>query len=125
MNRFIASVGCSSFSNKGLKRETVELNEKVVCFWSKDYDDREKHKREDLEKKLNTYLNDPSKYNASNRFGLKKYLTLTHVNEETGVIEKIKPHLEFDQKKVCAGSRTGWILCDHQQRSGAVKRCDY
>ena len=79
--------------------ETVELNEKVVCFWSKDYDDREKHKREDLEKKLNTYLNDPSKYNASNRFGLKKYLTLTHVNEETGVIEKIKPHLEFDQKK--------------------------
>ena len=79
--------------------EEVDLHEKVVCFWSKNYDDREKHKREDLEKKLNSYLENPSKYNASNRFGLKKYLKLTHVNEETGEVEKIKPHLEFDKKK--------------------------
>ena len=79
--------------------EEVELHEKVVCFWSKDYDDREKHKREELEKKLDMFLENPSKYNASNRFGLKKYLKLSHVNEETGEIEKIKPHLEFDKKK--------------------------
>ena len=79
--------------------EVVDLHEKVVCFWSKDYDDREKHKREELEKKLNMFLENPSKYNASNRFGPKKYLKLSHVNEETGEIEKIKPHLEFDKKK--------------------------
>lgn len=79
--------------------EDVEIQEKVVCFWSKDYDDREKHKREDLEEKLSTFLENPSKYTASNRFGLKKYLKLKHVNEETGEIEKIKPLLEFDQKK--------------------------
>ena len=79
--------------------EEVDLHEKVVCFWSKDYDDRKKHKREELEKKLKTFLENPSKYNASNRFGLKKYLKLNHINGETGEIEKIKPHLEFDKKK--------------------------
>lgn len=79
--------------------EDVHLHEKVVCFWSKNYNDREKHKREDLEETLNAYLQNPSKYNASNRFGLKKYLKLNHVNGETGEVEKIKPHLEFDQKK--------------------------
>jgi transposase len=79
--------------------EEVELHEKVVCFWSKDYDDREKRKREELEEKLCSILENPSKYNASNRFGLKKYVKLKHVNSETGEIEKIKPRLEFDQEK--------------------------
>lgn len=79
--------------------EDLVIKEKVVCFWSKDYDDREKHKREDLEKKLCAFLENPTKYNASNRFGLKKYLKLSHVNAETGEIEKIKPRLEFDQAR--------------------------
>lgn len=80
-------------------KEDLVLREKVVCFWSKDYDDREKHKRADLEEKLVTFLETPSRYTASNRFGLKKYLKLSHVNGETGEIEKIKPRLEFDQAR--------------------------
>ena len=80
-------------------KEDLVIREKVVCFWSKDYDDREKHKREDLEEKLCDFLENPSRYSASNRFGLKKYLKLSHVNSETGEIEKIKPRLEFDRAR--------------------------
>ena len=79
------------------KIQTIE--EKVICFWSKDYDEREKHKREDLEEKISSFLDNPSKYNASNSFGVKKYLKMKHVNQETGEIEKVKPHLEFNQEK--------------------------
>jgi transposase len=75
------------------------VQEKVVCFWSKDYDTREKIKRIELEEKLDAFMANPSKYNASNRFGLKKYLKLKHVNTETGEIEKIRPSLEFDRQK--------------------------
>jgi transposase len=79
--------------------ENTELIEKVVCFWSKNYDKREKKKREDLEIKIQDYLDNPSKYKASNRYGIKKYLTLQNVDKETGEIEKIEPFLEFDSEK--------------------------
>jgi transposase len=79
--------------------ENKTLKEKVVCFWSKDYDDREKKKREELEVKIQEYLDSPAKYKASNRHGIKKYLILQNLDKETGEIEKIEPFLEFDKIK--------------------------
>jgi transposase len=79
--------------------EKVTLKEKVVCFWSKDYDDREKKKREELEVRIQEYLDSPAKYKASNRHGIKKYLILQNLDKETGEIEKIEPFLEFDKIK--------------------------
>lgn len=75
------------------------LKEKVVCFWSEDFDVREKKKREELENRIRDFIETPSKYNASNRYGIKKYLKLQHLDKETGEIEKIKPYIEFDQEK--------------------------
>lgn len=77
----------------------VILEEKVVVFWSKDFDLREKHKRERLEEKINEYLENPSKYKASNRYGIKKYLKEIEVDTMTGEIEDKKTILEFEKDK--------------------------
>ncbi len=79
--------------------KNVILKEKVVCFWSKDYDDREKHKREKLEERIAAYLESPAKLKSSNSYGIKKYLKLQNIDTETGEIEDIEPHVEFDQEK--------------------------
>jgi|GEM_PF-6330556 len=79
--------------------EEVELHEKVFCFWSKDYDDREKHKRGELKKKAEHILGKSLQVQRFQSLCLKKYLKLNHVNEETEEIEKIKPFLEYDKKR--------------------------
>ena len=77
----------------------VILKEKVVCFWSKDYDEREKHKREKLEERIASYLESPAKLKSSNSYGIKKYLKLQNLDKETGEIKDIEPFVEFDEEK--------------------------
>lgn len=75
------------------------VKEKCVCFWSETHDEREKKKRIKLEEKLSEFLENPAKYKASNRYGLKKYLKLQTVNKGTGEINEIEPFLEFEKDK--------------------------
>lgn len=79
--------------------DNVLLKEKVVCFWSKDYDVREKKKREKLDVKIQEFLDSPSKYKASNRYGVKKYLTLQDLDKKTGEIKDVEPFIDFNQEK--------------------------
>jgi transposase len=78
---------------------SVLLKEKVVCFWSKDYADREKHKRGNIEGIIEKFRDNPTLYTASNSFGVKKYLKEQHLDKETGVVQKKNPVLFFDQEK--------------------------
>lgn len=92
----------SFFRERSVKDEegnTIQLNENVICFWSKDYDDREKHKREKLEERIQDFIDHPSKFNASNAFGIKKYMKVQQLDKETGEIEKLNPVIEFNQEK--------------------------
>lgn len=73
--------------------------EKVVCFWSRDFDAREKHKRKPLEEAIDEYLKDPAKYKASNRYGVKKYLEPRQIDPETGEVLKTRQALRFDREK--------------------------
>lgn len=109
-----------TFKSKSFLRErivkdenenTVALKEKVVCFWSEDFDIREKHKRDELEIRINEFIENPSKYNSSNKVGIKKYLKLQNLDKETGEIEKIEPYLEFDKKKYDKDVRTDGYYC--------------
>lgn len=79
--------------------EPILLKEKVVCFWSKQYDDREKHKREDLRKTIDEMLLHPTKYKSSNAYGIKKYLKAKELDQETGEIKDPNLILEFNQEK--------------------------
>lgn len=84
---------------KDNKGELATLKERVLCFWSKDYADRVAHKRGDVEELIQQYLDNPSKYNASNSFGNKKYLKQMEIDDETGELSKAKFKLYFDQAK--------------------------
>ncbi len=84
---------------KGEDGEKVILKEKVVCFWSKNYDEREKYKREKLEERIASYLESPAKLKSSNSYGIKKYLKLQNLDKETGEIKDIEPFVEFDEEK--------------------------
>ncbi|MDF2700125.1 MAG: hypothetical protein K0Q49_1681 [Haloplasmataceae bacterium] len=84
---------------KGNEDAIVTLEEKVLCFWSKAYADREANKRGDIEELIQTFLNNPSKYKASNSFGVKKYLKQIEIDEETGEVNDPKYKLHFDQTK--------------------------
>ena len=86
-------------TTKNEEGKEIILKEKVVAFWSEDYDSREKHKRDRLEEKINEYLENPSKYKASNRYGLKKYLKEIEVDMETGEMNDKKIILEFEKEK--------------------------
>jgi transposase len=77
----------------------VQLKEKVLCFWSKDYADREEHKRGDIEELIQSFLDNPSKYKASNKFGVKKYLKELEIDEETGEVKKSETKLYLDKEK--------------------------
>lgn len=77
----------------------VVLKEKVVTFWSLDFDTREKHKRKRIEERIDEYLSKPSKYKASNKYGIKKYLKEIEIDKTTGEIEDKIIQLEFDQEK--------------------------
>ena len=92
----------SFFRERTTKNSTgaeITLKEKVISFWSEDFDLREKHKREKLEEKIQEFIDTPSKYKASNRFGIKKYLKEKEVNTNTGEITDKKTILEFEQEK--------------------------
>jgi len=92
----------SFLQERKVKNENGEkeiLKEKVVCFWSKNYDDREKNKREKLEIRIKEYLNNPSKFKASNKYGIKKYIKEHNVDETTGEIQDGKTVLKFDNEK--------------------------
>lgn len=82
-------------NGKGIKT----LKEKVVLFWSLDYEKRERHKRGDLEETIQRFRENPSLYKASNRFGVKKYLKPSQLNKETGELEKQNVYLQFDEEK--------------------------
>ena len=84
---------------KDKDNKLTNLTEKVLCFWSKDYADREAHKRGDIEALIQNYLDNQSKYNASNRFGVKKYLKQIEVDDETGEVPKPEYKLNFEQEK--------------------------
>jgi len=78
---------------------TTSLEEKVISFWSKKHDEREKHKRGPIEEMIQKYKDKPSLYTASNAYGIKKYFKEMHVDKKTGEVVKKKPKLIFDQEK--------------------------
>lgn len=80
-------------------KNSTELIEKVICFWSENYQLREEHKRKDLEEKLQQYIDNPSIYQRTKKHGIKKYIIETQWNEETGELEKPDIQLELDKEK--------------------------
>lgn len=67
------------------------IKEKVVCFWSENYQKKEKKERDKILKKIQEMVSKPSLYNQNNHKGAKKYISVKGEKETV---------LSLNQKKV-------------------------
>jgi transposase len=72
--------------NPDTTKHKTTLKERVICVYSQKYRDRDRIRREQVIESLQHYINDPSKYRASNRKGAKKYLAVHNVDPTTGEV---------------------------------------
>ena len=92
-----------TFAKKSMIRKRIvnknEITEKILVTWNQKYDFREKIRR----KKSVEYA---EKLTAGERFRLtmkkggKRYLDVESVDEETGEIKKLTPHISIDEEQI-------------------------
>jgi len=87
------------FNKEYVKDKKVKLKEKVVIFWSKDYDERMKYKRKEIMKKIEEYKKNPKAFKASNTYGIKRYFKTKQVDKKTGEEIKGRTKIIFDEEK--------------------------
>ena len=80
-------------------KNKIELKEKVVIYWSRNFDQHQKHKHKHLDEKIERFLKNPSVLNASNAYGIKRYIKTKHIVKETGEVKKAHPKSFFNQDK--------------------------
>lgn len=86
--------------DKNDKPVKVTIDEKHILFYSKKYEERARHKREDLINKANQLINSPSKYAKAENYGAMKYIIGMKLDKKTGELtperKESKPHLDVD-----------------------------
>ena len=84
---------------QGNKKE-VPLDEKLVAFYSPDYDRRAKADRAAAVAKARELAANPSKYNRATSYGAAKYVKDMVVDEKTGEVLTSKQKPYFDEEKL-------------------------
>ena len=92
-----------TFAKKSMIRKRIlnkkEVTEKILVTWNQKYDFREKVRRQ----KSVEYA---EKLTASERFrmtmkkGGKRYLEVENIDEETGEIKRLTPHISIDEEQI-------------------------
>ena len=99
------------------KKQKVDIDEKQVAFYSRDYDRRAKAEREPALLKARDLVNNPSKYNQATSYGAARYLKNLSYDKETGEVittgrkpvfdeERLKREEQFDGYYVIISSET-------------------
>ncbi len=70
----------------GVDNVPLKVTEKIVARWSADAAARDRHIRDDILTKAETLAADESRYRASNKRGIKKYITAETIDPTTGEI---------------------------------------
>jgi len=82
------------------KKIKVQVDEKQVIFYSRDYDKRAKAERAATIKKAREFIKSPAKYNNAISYGAAKYIKNLKIDKKTGEIVSKKAILEFNEKKL-------------------------
>jgi hypothetical protein len=87
------------------KRKKVSLDEKMVAFYSPDYDRRAKADRAAAVAKARDLVNNPSAYNRATSYGAAKYVANLVYDEETGEVLTSKQRPVFDEERLLEEER--------------------
>ncbi|KUK63097.1 MAG: Transposase IS4 family protein [Desulfotomaculum sp. 46_80] len=82
------------------KPKKVQIDEKQVVFYSRDYDKRAKTEREPAIMKALDLVRDPAKYNKATSYGAAKYVKNLVFDKKTGEILTSKQKPVFDAAKL-------------------------
>jgi transposase len=77
----------------------VKIKEKLVCYWSKKYYDREVHKNKEFMEYLNTVIGNPNKLKDKTK-KIEKFLKKKSRNKDTGEEIEVDTELSIDMDKV-------------------------
>ena len=86
---------------KDASGKTREIEEKLVCYWSKKHYDREVHENEKFIEYLNSVIEHPDKLKDKQK-KIQKFLVEQQVDKETGEVLDTNKHLSIDRSKVQA-----------------------
>jgi len=82
------------------KRKEVQMDEKLVVFYSPDYDRRAKADRAASVAKAHDLVSDPSKYKRATSYGAAKYVKNLVFDAKTGEVLTSKQKPVFDEEKL-------------------------
>jgi len=82
------------------KQKKVQLDEKQIIFYSRQYDRKAKADREASVMKARDLVNNPSKYNKATSYGAAKYVKNIEYDPKTGEILTAKQQPVFNEEKL-------------------------
>jgi hypothetical protein len=86
----------------GVDNVPLSVEEKVVARWSAQAAARDAHTREDILTRAEALAADETRYRASTKPGIKKYITAETINSATGeVLTSRDTHLSVDRARAC------------------------
>lgn len=88
------------YENEMGRPKSIEVEEKIVIFYSKNYADKAKHERDKVLESLEIYINNPKLLKGKTKQGRLKYLKQQELNETTGEIVESKLIVSKDMSKI-------------------------
>jgi hypothetical protein len=94
------------------KRATTTVTERVVVKWSADYAARDRRNRAEMARKASALVADPSRFKASNRKGVKRYVRVEQADPATGQVGEAVQVLSLDADRLDADAALDgyWVL---------------
>ncbi len=98
--------------DEGKVIDTVDVDVKVVAFWSRKYEVRARTKRAEVIARANDLIKDPSKYNRQTQLGAARYVKNITYNKKTGeILEDAGKRAMLDEKAIAEAEACDGYYC--------------
>jgi transposase len=113
------SKSCQATKTVHLKKEDtedgrakdVQVDIKMVAFWSHKYEKKAQHDREPTLKKALELIKSPGRYSAATHYGAAKYVKNVSFDKDTGEILKCATAPVFDEERLAADEACDGYYC--------------
>jgi hypothetical protein len=93
------------------RAKDVEVDMKIVAFWSHKYERRARHDRQSTLKKALELIRSPGKYSAATHYGAAKYVKNISFDKDTGEILQCAAAPVFDEERLAADEACDGYYC--------------
>jgi hypothetical protein len=94
----------------GLAKD-VDVDVKIVAFWSRRYAERARHEREETIRRARELVASPAAYSAATHYGAARYVRGLQVDTDTGELLDTAETLIFDEERLAAEEACDGYYC--------------